>query len=226
MSEPIPNRSRIDLSRVVPWQNADSEEVPAYGVVQLRDDRTTVSQARKPDAGEGLFFVNGPVPVAATKRGESLLWSHPQWALIDGTVTVGDEIGPVADQWYMSSEGTGFRVLMQPVGGVGKVVMVGGGSGGCHRIWFTIESVDCFEDGSKVLSVSAIYYSGGCNTTIPGEDSYGLIDISDVCSTLEFYTAEQLLGAVGSATYMYPRGAEYCEPVWLVDDICGQPSCA
>ena len=109
-----------------------------------------------------------------------------------------------------------------------KLLHAGGGSGGGHSIWFTIESVLCNSDDSKTLFVTATYYTGGCTKAIPGEDEYGQIQVEDPCSILAFYTQTFLEsgGVTGRATYMYPRGAEYCEAVWLVDQICGVPECA
>lgn len=120
------NRSRLDLSPVIPWLNTAGSTVPAYGVVQFRDDYVSgYSQATKPNGSEGLFFVNGPVDVANAAHGESLLWDRPRQVLINGTVTVGDEVGPVDGQWYMSVNGSGWRVLHQAVDGVGVVVQAG-----------------------------------------------------------------------------------------------------
>jgi len=100
------------------------------------------------------------------------------------------------------------------------------GGGGSERIWFMIDSVECdIYTGAKTLTVIPTWFTGGCTAAIPGEDSYGYVEIEDVCSTLSFFTAEQLLGGTGSATRMYPRTGT-CEPKWLVDDICVVPECA
>jgi len=102
-----------------------------------------------------------------------------------------------------------------------------GGGGGSQRIWFEISSVICNEDLTKTLNVTATHYTGGCTKAIPGEDEYGNIVIEDICGILNYYTQEWLEsgGIKGSATYMYPR-EEDCEPLWLVDNVCGQPECA
>lgn len=223
------NRSAVDMSSVVPWSNVSGETIPAYGVVQLRTDYTTISRASKPNSTSGLFFVNGLVSVAAAAKGESRVWNLPQAVLLSGSPQVGDEVGPVSGQWYMSRDGVGFRVLLQAnESGVGVVTMVGGGGAESGHIWFEIESVVCNDDNSKTLFATPTWYSGGCDNDIPGLDEYGQVAIEDPCSILEYYTAEWLEsgGVVGRATYMYPRDASYCEPAWLVDQICGQPECA
>jgi len=100
-----------------------------------------------------------------------------------------------------------------------------GGSGGTHEIWFTIISVECVSPTKMILTVQPTYYTGGCTAAIPGEDSYGYVEVEDVCEILAFYTAADLVGRTGRATYMYPR-SDYCTPKWLVDTICGTPECA
>jgi hypothetical protein len=95
-----------------------------------------------------------------------------------------------------------------------------------HHIWFEIAEVICHDDDSMSLLVNPTWYTGGCTAKIPGEDSYGQITVEDPCSILQLYTAEFLeSGVMGRATYMYPRSS-YCEPEWLLDTICGQPSCS
>lgn len=122
------NRQQLDLSATVPWENTSGETVPAFGVVQLRSNFSTTSKASKPNAGTGLFFANGPVTVAASAFGESLVWNKPRKVLVSGTLSVGDEVGPVDGQWYMSAEGAGWRVLHQPVSNVAVVLKDGGTS--------------------------------------------------------------------------------------------------
>lgn len=136
------NRSAVDLSAVVPWVNDSGEEIPAYGVIQLRTDYDTTSHATKPNGTDGLFLVNGPVPVASTKDGESLVWNRPRVVLLDASASVGDEVGPVDGSWSMTPDGTGFRVLKQAESGKGVVVQVGGGGGA--SLWGIVtERIGC-----------------------------------------------------------------------------------
>ena len=149
----VRNRSAVDLSTVIPWTNDAGAEIPAYGVVQLRTNYDTTSHASKPNDTAGLFFVNGPVPVAATKRGESLTWNRPRTVMLAAGPLVGDEVGPTTGSWEMSADGTGFRVLKQASGGTGVVVQVGGGSGGSAQFAFGILHQDSGQDDS-LLSVT------------------------------------------------------------------------
>lgn len=145
-----PNRSLIDQEIVVPWVNMSGEEIPAFGVVQLRRPFATTSKADKPNGTTGLFFANGPVLVRsdADTTGESFLWDKPRRVLLSSDAVVGDEVGPTSGSWEMSSDGSGWRVLRQAIDGVGVVVMTGGGGSdisdgivsikhGCG--WYTVE---------------------------------------------------------------------------------------
>ena len=191
------NRSRIDQSGYLPWQNMSGEEVPAFAVIQLKTNFDGTSKATKPDEFSGLFYTSGPVPVPATKFGESLLWHKPQRVLIDGEVTVGDEVGPVENQWYMSDEGSGFRVLRQPTGGVGIVERVGGGgtrirdgivvaSHGCG--YYTIELG--YYDGNAIGSGSADASGGECDPC-----ASLITSGADATATVVSYPGSQIAGS-------------------------------
>lgn len=223
------HRTTSSMEDTLRWVNVSGESIPAYGVVQLRSNYASgYSQASKPNDTSGLFFANGAVAVASTKKGESLLWSRPQLVKVTGSPAVGTQVGPVSGSWAMSETGTGFYIVHQPVDGVAAVVQAGGGGGGTHEIWFRIVSVECVSPTETILTVEPTWYTGGCDTDIPGQDPYtGYITVEDVCSILRFYTAEWLGSGdvVGRATYMYPRSG-YCTATWLVDTICGIPDCA
>ena len=133
--------------------------------------------------------------------------------------------GPAAAEQYKKIAREVMRRMMNDRPHRGRWQQYHGTGDGAKRIWFTIESVDCDPDGTKVLGVSATWFTGGCTQPIPGEDDYGLIDVEDICSILKPYSESQRLGGTGSATYMYPREG-YCDPMWLVDDICVIPDCA
>jgi hypothetical protein len=238
------NRSAVDLSATVPWVNDSGEEVPAYGVVQLRTDFDTTSHVSKPNGSDGLFFVNGHAPVAISKHGESLLWSQPRPVLLELGVTVGDQVGPVDGEWKMTPNGSGFRVIRQPnEEGIGVVVQVGGAGGsGAHWIEFTVVDVYCpgdydYDDeigkGRYYVDAEVNWYSGSCTTAPPGFDEYTqTVRIFDTC-IIKFYTADQLLGESppyvqpmsGDAVWVYPFRSDECVPEWHVKAVCGAPSC-
>lgn len=222
------NRSQIDLSAVIPWVNDSLETIPAYGVVHLRTDFSTLSRASKPDSGTGLFFVNGPADVVTDAYGESLVWSHPRRVLLDGTPTVGDEVGPTADSWMMSSAGSGFRVLLQPTDGVGVVVQSGGGSGG-EEVEFCVESVE----GADLI-VEVLSYSKGGGAIPPEFDTNTCrLTITNNCLAVPESTGT-FVGVKGYASYLYDFNVT-CDgyppvsaaiPSWRITSLCdtGCPS--
>ena len=132
-----PFRNTVDKGDVVPWQNNSGETIPPFAVIQLRTDRSSgLSYASKPIAGEGLFYVNGPVEVPPGRRGESLLWNRPRRVRVVGAAAVGDTIGPVAGQWHMAIGGFGYYVIHQAVEGIATVVQ--GSTGGVRMSWGTL----------------------------------------------------------------------------------------
>ena len=226
------SRNVINQTGLMRWKNTSGETIPAYACVKLDSFDTAGGyyNAVKPDGDGNLHFFNGGVTVAANKFGESFIWGTS--SVLGLTTGVFNEIvGPTADSWEMTTSGSGFVVFSNPsVAGIAAILKEGGGGGGgSQRIWFVIREVECdIYTGAKTLYVEVKEYTGGnCTSLVPGEDPYmGLVTVEDFCSTLSFFTAEQLLDGTGSATYFWPRGSGYCLPRWLVDDICVVPECA
>jgi hypothetical protein len=101
------------------------------------------------------------------------------------------------------------------------------GAGGGHTIWFTIASVLCPETdyvAETTLVVTAIWYNQSCTGTPPGANDDGTYDVYDICNYLQGLTPTDLAGGTGRATYHYPL-IGYCEPRWIIDDLCPQPEC-
>jgi hypothetical protein len=122
------SRGDVDLSDVVPWLNVSGESIPAHAVIQLRTNFASgLSQASKPDSSSGIFFTNGPASVGVDGKGESLLWNRPRRVMVNETLAVGDEVGPVEGSWEMTTGGSGFRVIHQDDSGIATVLSVGGG---------------------------------------------------------------------------------------------------
>lgn len=223
------HRTTAGMGDALRWTNTSGETIPAYGVVQLRTNFSLgYNQASKPNSGTGLFYANGAVAVLDTKKGESLLWNRPRLVKVDGSPSVGDEVGPVSGSWSMSDAGTGFCVMHQPVDGVAAVERVGaGGSGGGHTIWFTINSVLCPDRDyvtQRALVVTATWYNLGCDKVPPGADYEGTYTVYDLCNYMVGLVDDDLIGGTGRATYHYPLSG-YCEPRWTIDDLCPQPEC-
>lgn len=110
----------------------------------------------------------------------------------------------------------------------GEWVALPSGGGGGHTIWFTIESVLCPETDyvdETTLVVTAEWYNQSCTGTPPGATYEGTYEVYDICNYLDGLTPTDLIGTRGRATYHYPLTG-YCEPRWLIDDLCAQPECA
>ncbi len=225
------DRSR-DAKDHVQWKNTDTVEVPAFGVVQIASRATTPIRhytTVQPDGDGTLFLANGPVPVAVDGYSTSKLWTRPRQVLLETGSEVGDEVGPVADSFEMTSEGSGYIVWREPLAGVGVVLESGGSGKGTHIVDFTVEDVFCPDDEDNehgVLYVDATvdYSSQGCTIAIPGADNYGFIQVFDKCSIMSVLTEDELLDKEGRAIYMYPRDG-YCNAKWYVLDICHTQEC-
>lgn len=218
-------------------KNESGEVIPSFACMRIIGVEDIAGQTcikvEKPTSTDGQFLFNSHFPIAVpseTERGVG-------WAFRHGVVTMlGDEptepgatFGPIVDSWEIEEGGDQFVVLgRHDFSDRALVGRFNGGGSTTHEIFFQIESVICDEFGAKTLYVTALWYDGGCTKNIPGEDEYGQIEVIDPCNELAFYTEQWLSsGSVtGWAKRMYPRGAEYCEPQWLVRSICGVPECS
>lgn len=173
---------------------------------------TNIDSTRDPNAPtRGMFQIKSSLHGSVEWRDEPQpsklnLWNRTTASARAGDVVFAQELYP--DRWFL-----------MPRGG-----------GGGERIWFTIVSVECVSINEMILLVEPIWYTGGCEAEIPGADEYGFVVVEELCSILLHYTADWLDGTfdgtpkTGSATYMYPRH-DYCEPKWILDDICGEVQC-
>jgi hypothetical protein len=225
-----PGRSPFDNSRVMKWKNVSGESVPAYGVVKLSSyvEDDDYFEAVKPDGKGSLHFVNGPVAVANDAFGGSQMWDISRIGKTSGAF--GEVVGPVDGSWEMTTEGTGFVVFSTPDDYAGTAALLkdgGGGGGGGHTIWFTITDVLCPETdyvSETTLVATATWYNLSCTGTPPGAEYGGDYYVYDICNYLYGLTPQDLVGTTGRATYHYPLTG-YCEPRWIIDDLCAQPEC-
>ncbi len=222
-----PNRSLIDQESVIPWVNVSGEEIPAFGVIQLRQDFDTTSKADKPNSTSGLFFVNGPVLVRseADTPGESYLWDKPRRVLLAAGVTVGDEVGPTEGSWEMSSDGAGWRVLRQAIDGVGVVLQTGGST--AQFAWGVLGQ----DTGKDDSTLSIALYQGAslaefvpftCGDCDTGSGSGSGSGSGTDCTFLDMDLS--LCTSIGSVTALVPAGYK-AGPVGLIKmPVCGAGS--
>lgn len=220
------HRTTTKLGDTVKWVNVAGMSIPAYGVVQLSTNYAGGrSQATRPTSGTGLFFVNGPVVVASAKSGESLLWNRARLVLVSGDPAVGDEVGPVAGSFSMSSSGAGYRVFHQAVGGVAAVLQIGSGGGVITNVRFQIVSSDptTFTGLAEVLA----WDYGFTLEQVPDLILGSVIEICDPRACFLNEPNVDLTGRQGTAVYRQGVADDICrtgyEPfpgVWEVDGLC------
>lgn len=234
-----PQRRPIDevSPHRVKVKNTGSEVIPAFACMRITGVEDiggqTCIKVEKPTSTDGEFLFNSQFEIAVPATGELGVG----WAYRHGVVTMlGDEptepgaaFGPIVGSWEIEEGGDNFVVFGRH--DFSERALVGrfnGGSGGGHTIWFEITDVLCPETDyveETTLVVTATHYNLGCNKTPPGANYDGSYNVFDICSYLSGIDATSLIGAVGRASYMYPLDSSYCEPRWIIDDICAAPHC-
>ena len=118
------------------------------------------------------------------------------------------------------------RVCSRPPNLHGEWTQPGNGSGvGERDCWATVEEVVCDpygRDEEMYVLAKVDWFTGkDCNSTVPGVDSYGRIEVHQICNIFTaYYTAEDLVGKIIRATYMFPQdgstseAAGECSFVW------------
>jgi hypothetical protein len=189
-----------------------------------KDDRSTGLTA---NARQSNYQVKWDMDIDAATNSATTpgLGTATIWARVSG----GDlyDTGRVLDV-VNRSESSSYTA-----GDWGKVERINGewqpytASGGGETIWFTITDVLCPESDyvtETTLVATATWYSQSCTGTPPGAEYGGEYHVYDLCNYLSGLTPTDLVGTTGRATYMYPlTGA--CEPRWVIDDLCAQPTC-
>ncbi len=109
--------------------NASGEEIPGYAPMLLDDSTTGIYRdVIKPNADDldaCKIVFNGPAPIPIGREGVAVS-GYEVLSTINGTPSLGDDIGTVNGQWYLSTGQTGFkaRVVM---GGLCYVCPFSGG---------------------------------------------------------------------------------------------------
>ncbi len=233
LDEPSPHRAFI--------YNTENETIPAYACVRVIGTRNinnvTAINVEKPSSLDGEFLFNGQYPIAAASETETGVgWAYRFGVVImlgDAPTEPGVQYQPIIGSWeieegsgpfvvygrHRANENTDDRAL------IGR--FAGGGSGGGHTIWFTIDDVLCpLTDyvEEPTLVVTATYYNQSCAKTPPGANYEGTYNVYDICNYLNGLTPTDLIGGTGRATYHYPLTG-YCDPRWIIDDLCPSPEC-
>ncbi len=184
------SRFKADLQDFFAFRNDSGEAVPAYGCIKILsyDAASDMYTIDKPDGAEGLYFVNGPVPVAAGKKGRGTLWARAQIGLVDDGA-LGDEVGPINDSWEMATTSSigGFRIFNNPSAGRAVLLQVGGGGGASGTIDVIVGS--CIGNGYYNATIAtwapSIPPSGGGSTSGGGSGSGSQPEGCDPCAALD-----------------------------------------
>ena len=230
-----------DSPHTYSFRNDSGESMPGYSlgrlvsVIERMANNSPIYSLIKPDGAEGVYIVNQyGSTISPGIIGSGIHYSRATVVYSDESVMFDDVVGPTAGLWYATREGEGLRVLDDPfipVYGNPRVPVISnaGSGGGGNTIWFVIDEVHCPDDGSyvaeKTLVVIAEWYTGGCGKIPPGANYDGTYNVYDLCAYLSYFVLDQLVGKRGRATYHYPLTG-YCEPRWIIDDICHQPECS
>lgn len=182
------SRFKADLQDFFAFRNDSGEAIPAYGCIKILsyDAANDMYTVDKPDGAEGLYFVNGPVPVAASKKGRGTLWARAQIGLVDDGA-LGDEVGPVNDSWEMATTSSigGFRIFNNPVSGRAVLLQVGGGGsagtidvlvGSCLGRGYYNATVAVWTPSIPVSSGSGSGGSGSAGSSAEGCDPCDALD--------------------------------------------------
>ena len=227
MTDRIRNHDHHDLglAEIVGWKPPTNLTVPAYGVVKLSAFADGIFTTVKPDGAEGIYYVNGPVDTPLNAYSSSIMWIRAQPVLFDpaADVSVGDACGPVEDEWFMSDEGSGWRIFIEPNSDdIAFVLKEGGGDSGGSIMWYRID--DCDADSYYVTPTE---WTGGC-TDPPGKDSYnGLWTVRKLPCESPWTVDQMAAGEVhGVAGYAYPLDRyDDCTPFWKEISSCGPMDC-
>ena len=219
MTDRIRNHDHHDLglAEIVGWKPPTNLSVPAYGVVKLSAFADGIFTTTKSDGAEGIYYVNGPVETPLNGYSSSIMWIRAQPVLFDpaADVSVGDACGPVDDEWFMSADGTGWRIFIEPNSdNIAFVLKEGGGGGGGHLIGYEITGVTCVAEVpvSVQTTSAAIDWFTGCGEP-PGIDTYsGTYIIYDYYGSLAKLKESELLGAKSLAVYWNSHPG--CDPRW------------
>lgn len=231
--------TRRPLDEVSPHRvfvkNTTAETIPSFACMQITGtevagNRTTL-KVEKPTSTDGQYVFNCEYPIAVDGVG----WAYRFGIVVmqgDAPSETGVEYSPIVGSWEIEEasgpfvvfgeyeiEGSAFTYTPLVIGRIGST-----GGGGGETIWFTIDEMVCDPYGVEetYLLVTAEWYTGGCSKTPPGAEYGGQYKVYDICGY--FGTPGDMEGTRGRATYMYPLTG-YCEPRWIMDDACYEPSC-
>lgn len=123
-------RDALDLYDL-PFINTAGETIPPFAIMQVGSGWTDANQrdyfnAAKPNGNGKKFLINGPLSIATTTNANDGMGTDKPGVYVrysGSTPTAGQEWGPVASSWAITSAGTGYLIIgdVTTVGGVAVV---------------------------------------------------------------------------------------------------------
>lgn len=192
-------------------ENTSGERIPPFAVLEL--DYTGTSAVSVDSAGEVIWKVKKPTSAGVSDRAR-ILMNGPAWIEIDGygsailnpsmaivlfnsatAPTINGSVGPVASQWYMSENGTGWLYKSDDVSPESYnqsstiksayVELAGGGGGGA-----SLYAARMTENWTSRQATCEIYTLDGANEPVYVDDQ-------------EVYDPLSVLAALGNGDWMY-----------------------
>lgn len=162
----IQSRERERDKFPIVFLNNSGETVPPHAIMQIQSvsgvpvDMAQLVTINKPNSTTSQYIVNGPLSVEDQKQGRARLASPLIIRFTGTTPVLGDDVGPSASSWAVSTSGSGYVAL----GGAEDGVVLcrpagGGGSGTCIEV---VTDITCV-DGEFVVTKETIeVLSVGC----------------------------------------------------------------
>lgn len=157
----------------IPYLNTSNEPVPRFGVVQLAgpvdtatDTNVFAVKVTKPTSTDGVYAIDTGAGALASGNGAGsygqcyIPVSHVTWVKFNGSAPAtpwDSQVGPVANQWYMDSTGTGYWYAGAHASSDGWLLVNQIGGSGDKIVRFTIssdkEDIDCTA-GTAIATLS------------------------------------------------------------------------
>lgn len=216
--------------------NESGMTIPSFSIVRIKQGGSTSIKTKnrhvpveRPTSTDGSFLTIGPTPISDGEHGHGNDQFTPSWVKYSGDApSIGDEVGPSADEFTVSGSGSGF--IVWDVDATNTLVFILGMGGGGVGETLTWEYYDIVYDygGSRLCDrISAVVDWPPCS----GSPAEG--DIITVWDSIEctFDVPEDLLDGTGTANAVAARGIavkqmapygheEAGNCIWVVAEMC------
>lgn len=207
-------------------RNVDASTIPAHAVVMvsdvnvLTDTKEYYLEIEQYDGTTELVYLNSNKSVTTDSPFTEISKVYPQLALYDtsgSAPSVGDEWGPVANEWRLGPDGSGFEIMGIVDSTEGIAIVQRKQTGGqCDFIKFTIDTV--YTTGGVCTHADVTIDWVPCSCDNVPEDSSGSVTVYDEDCKFTGISAANLVGLQGDAKYMKAYGQTTCK--WVITNLC------